>query len=92
MLDQALNSLYDDWILGRFEFSQNEFEMRRARNRIEEGPLTGHFHFLKKIILATRGFDYISTPGRSLCSNSDFSVAALTHDIAPWDSQGSCIS
>ena len=27
------------WILGRFDFSQNEFQLRLAKNRIEEGPL-----------------------------------------------------
>ena len=25
------------WILGSFDFSQNEFEMRLANNRMEEG-------------------------------------------------------
>ena len=28
------------WIQGKFDFSQNGFEMRLARNRIEDGPLS----------------------------------------------------
>ena len=28
------------WILRKFDFSQNGFEMRLARNRIEDGPLS----------------------------------------------------
>ena len=27
------------WTLGRFDISQNEFEMRLAKNRIKKGPL-----------------------------------------------------
>ena len=38
------------WILGlgRFDFSQNEFEMRLAKNRFEEGPLIEEGSFIEE--------------------------------------------
>ena len=44
------------WVVYRFDISQNDFEVRLAKNQIEEGPLTDPFR-LQRVCVGEHGED-----------------------------------
>ena len=46
------------WILGSFDFSQNDFEMRLKKNQIKEGPLIDSVCYCLNMVKAASYYHY----------------------------------